>query len=93
MLPVFVFGHYLSTRDSACSRGAIAHRPTNASKRALEAMRVGLGTHIVSRPFQGCREAPKCVLVGGGDSSVGFESHGDETRSAVVMKLDMHRTL
>lgn len=65
MLPVFVFGHYLSTRDSACSRGAIAHRPINASKRALEAMKTDLGTHIAPRPSQGYREAPECVLVGG----------------------------
>ena len=65
MLPVFVFGHYLSTRDSACSRGAIAHRPINASKWASEAMKVGLCTHIALRLSQGCREAPECVLVGG----------------------------
>lgn len=38
----------------------------NASKRALEAMKIDLGTHIAPRPSQGCREAPECVLVGGG---------------------------
>lgn len=37
----------------------------NVSKRVLEAMWIGLGTHIAPRPFQGCREAPECVLVGG----------------------------
>lgn len=28
-------------------------------------MGIGLGTHIALRPFQGRREAPECVLVGG----------------------------
>lgn len=37
----------------------------NASKRALEAMGMGLGTHIAPRPFQGRREASEYVLVGG----------------------------
>lgn len=64
----------------------------NASKWALEAMGIGLGTRIALRPFQGRREAPECVLVVGGDSSVGFEFHGDETRSAVVMESNAHRT-
>lgn len=56
-------------------------------------MKTDLGTHIAPRPSQGRREASECVLVGVGDSSVGFEFHGDETRSAVVMKPDVHRTL
>ena len=56
-------------------------------------MKTDLGTHIAPRPSQGRREASECVLVGGGDSSVGFESHGDETRTAVVMESDAHRTL
>lgn len=37
----------------------------NTSKRALEAMKTDLGTHIALRPFQGRREAPGYVLVGG----------------------------
>lgn len=65
----------------------------NASKRALEAMKTDLGTHIAPRPSQGRREALECVLVGGEICQWGFESHGDETRCAAVMKPDVHRTL
>lgn len=66
----------------------------NASKRALEAMKTDLGTFIAPRSSQGRREAPECVLVGGEIRQWGgFESHGDETRSAVVMKSDERRTL
>ena len=56
-------------------------------------MKTDLGTHIAPRPSQGRREAPECVLVGGEIRQWGFESHGDETRCAAVMKPDAHRTL
>lgn len=46
----------------------------NASKWALEAMGVGLGTRIALRPFQGRREAPECVLVVGGIRQWGSSS-------------------